>query len=133
MRSVPAALLFGLLTLAGVITLISSSAFAPPATVSTPNAAGLTALGDLSGFLAIVTDTTTLVEKNDLAAAKTRIKDLELAWDEAEAGLKPKSPAAWHRVDDAIDSALEALRAPTPTKADAAAALSTLATILNGG
>lgn len=132
MRNVPAALLFGFLTVVGAITLISSP-FAPPLTASTLNAAGVAALGDLSGFLTIVTHTAGLVEKNDLAAARTRIKDLELAWDEAEAGLKPKSPAAWHKVDDAIDAALAALRASSPTKADSAAALSRLATILNGG
>jgi uncharacterized membrane-anchored protein len=90
-----------------------------------------TRLGDLTSFARIVSDVQGKVAKNDLAGGKARIKDLEVAWDDAEAGLKPRDSGKWHQLDGQIDDALTALRAGSPSRSDCSAALATLLTTLN--
>ncbi|MEV4137173.1 hypothetical protein AB0J72_33995 [Dactylosporangium sp. NPDC049742] len=90
-----------------------------------------TRLGNLSKFAVIVSDVQGKVTSNDLVGAKTRVKDLEVAWDNAEAGLKPRDATRWHEVDDRIDAVLTALRSAHPTQAACAPAVADLMKTLN--
>jgi hypothetical protein len=73
-----------------------------------------TGLGDMSIFTSIITDVQASAAKGDFAAAKTRIKDFEIAWDENEIGLRPMDPDHWDLIDGAADAALTAARSAKP-------------------
>jgi hypothetical protein len=85
-----------------------------------------TPLGDLSTFRTTAVDTLRIVDTGNLAAAKKRIKDLELSWDQAEPKMKPLAPQKWETIDVAIDRALKEVRAWSATQAGSREALQAL-------
>jgi uncharacterized membrane-anchored protein len=71
-------------------------------------------LGDLAEYRQITQDTLGLLNAGDQAGATTRVTDLETAWDNAEARLKPRDTAAWTTIDRKIDTVLRELRSTSP-------------------
>jgi uncharacterized membrane-anchored protein len=89
-------------------------------------AAPTSKLGGLSRFRVITQDTRDLLDRGDQAGATARVTDLETAWDDAQAKLKPRDPAAWTTLDDKIDTVLRELRSTSPNAASEKDALDAL-------
>ena len=97
------------------------------AVVVTPTAP----LGDLSAFRQIAQDTLDLVRAGDLSRAKSRIGDLEFAWDNAAARLRSMNQKEWSAVDDSIDDVLRKLRAARQDSSACIQSLGSLITVLD--
>jgi hypothetical protein len=104
----------------------SPTTAAPEGTPGAPVAGPNATLGDLSSFRTITADTLGLLQRGDQAGATARVTDLETAWDQAQGRLQARDSAAWHRVDDKVDTVLTTLRASSPDPAAENAALNDL-------
>jgi uncharacterized membrane-anchored protein len=88
-------------------------------------------LGDLSAFRQIAEDALALVRAGDMSRAKSRVGDLEFAWDNAQARLRPMNEEKWTEMDDAIDVVLRKLRAVRQDPAVRAKSLESLLAVIN--
>jgi uncharacterized membrane-anchored protein len=100
------------------------------ATLSPGHATSTFPPAEISVFRVITQATLNKVQAGDQAAATTRIKDLETAWDVDQASLQPIDRAAWSVLDGQVDSVLTALRSPSPDSATETQALKALLTSL---
>jgi uncharacterized membrane-anchored protein len=82
----------------------------------------------IAKFRAIVQATLVKVQAGDQNGAKATITELETAWDNDEADLRPMDNNAWGILDHEIDSALHAVRARNPDTANEIATLNALVT-----
>ena len=85
---------------------------------------------EVAKFRTIAQDTLSKVRAGDQTGATARIKDLETAWDDGEATLRPMDETAWHVLDGRIDSVLKSLRASKPDPTIEAQTLTALLTSL---
>lgn len=111
------------------LQLRDDSAAIPPATSVTSAASG--SLGDLSRFRVITQDTLDLLNAGSQTEATSRVGDLETAWDDAEARLRPRNAPAWISLDDKVDAVLRRLRATRPQPDRERQALTDLLTSLH--
>jgi uncharacterized membrane-anchored protein len=85
---------------------------------------------EVAKFRTIAQDTLAKVQAGDQTGARTRIKDLETAWDDDQATLQPLDDNAWRVLDGRIDSVLKAVRASQPDPATETQTLTALLTAL---
>ena len=103
-----------------------------PVQTQTPGSVSSTKpLGDLSAFRKIAEDMLRLVRAGDLSGAKSRASDLETAWDNAQARLRPMNPEKWTLMDNAIDDVLKKVRSTQPNGAESSASLESLIALIN--
>jgi uncharacterized membrane-anchored protein len=81
---------------------------------------------EVAKFRAIAQDTLVMVQAGNQAGAKTRIADLETAWDDDQSTLKALDDSGWTVVDGHIDDVLSSLRASKPDATTETEALTTL-------
>lgn len=85
---------------------------------------------NVANYRAISSDTLALVQAGDQAGAKTRIKDLETAWDDDQPKLEAIDGDTWTAIDGRIDAVLEAIRSSNPDPATETQTLTDLLTAL---
>lgn len=88
-------------------------------------------LGDLSAFSKIAEDLLRLVRTGDMSGAKSRAGDLETAWDNAQARLRPMNPEKWTLMDSAVDDVLKKVRSVQKNGAESNASLESLIAVIN--
>ena len=88
-------------------------------------------LGDLSAFRKIAQDMLTLVRSGDLTGAKTRADDLESAWDNGQAVMRPMNEEKWTLMDNAIDDVLKKVRSSQPNGVENSASLESFVTVMD--
>jgi hypothetical protein len=84
----------------------------------------------MAKFRSIAQDTLAKVQVGDQTDATARVKDLETAWDDDEATLRPLDETTWTVLDGRIDSVLKAVRAHTPNQGTEKQTLTALLTAL---
>jgi hypothetical protein len=88
-------------------------------------------LGDLSAFRKVAEDMLRRVHAGDMSGAKSRAGDLETAWDNAQARLRPMNPEKWTLMDNAIDDVLKKVRSTQQNGAESGTSLESLIAVIN--
>jgi len=86
---------------------------------------------ETKAFKTLANETIQAIDANDAKTMVEKITDLETAWDEKEAVLKPKDPATWTSIDKTLDKAISAIRSSKKDYPKGKAALQLLVTKLD--
>ena len=107
--------MFVTLTLCGTI---ASSAQEPKQAVDQSTLAA--GAGDnMTPYRTLAADTLSAFKAHDMATAKKKARELEVAWDTREKALQKKSPDLWGQIDKAMDGFIKPImqdKSPDPAK-----------------
>ena len=112
-----------LVTLTVCATIVSSAQQPKPAMNQSKPAAGAAAADDnMTPYRKLAADTLTAFKAQDMATAKKKARELEVAWDTREKALQKKSPDLWGQIDKAMDAFIKPLSGKSPDSAKVQAA-----------
>ena len=95
----------------------------PPADQSSLAAGAPAADDNMTPYRKLATETLQAFMSHDRTAAKTKARELEVAWDTHEKALQKKSPDLWGQIDRAMDGFIKPVlqgKSPDPAKIQAA-------------
>jgi hypothetical protein len=78
---------------------------------------------NMSPYRKLAADTMTAFKAHDMATAKKKARELEVAYDKGEKALQKKSPAVWDQIDKAMDAFIKPVmkdKSPDAAKVQAA-------------
>ena len=95
----------GMLVTLTVCGTMASSAQEPKSAVarSKPAASAAAADDNMTPYRKLAADALKAFKEHDMATAKKKAKELEVAWDTREKALQKKSPDLWGQIDKAMD------------------------------
>ena len=107
-----------LVTLTVCATIASSAQEPKPAMNQSKPAAGAAAADDnMTPYRKLAADALTAFKAQDMATAKKKARELEVAWDSREKALQKKSPDLWGQIDKAMDVFIKPLQGKSPDAA----------------
>jgi hypothetical protein len=97
---------------------IASSAQEPkPSTQARPAASALASEDNMTPYRKLATDTLQAFKAHEMATAKKKARELEVAWDTREKALQKKSPEVWGQIDKAMDAFIKPMQSKSPDPA----------------
>ena len=76
---------------------------------------------NMTPYRTMAADTLAAFKAHDLATAKKKARELEMAWDSHERALQKQSPGVWSQIDSAMDAFIKPLgKSPDLAKVQAA-------------
>ena len=81
-----------------------------------------TADDNMTPYRTMAGDALTAFKAHDMATARTRARDLEVAWDSREKALEKKYPEVWGQIDKAMDAFIKPMKDKSPDPVNVQAA-----------